>query len=64
VVLLGGEHHHHLPTVGRDLCQRFGFLIGDEPRGLANGLGKVGEDQATGCITAEREGRGCWMPRP
>jgi hypothetical protein len=38
VVLLGDEHPHDLPTVGRDLCQRFGFLIGDEA------LGKVGED--------------------
>ena len=44
VVRLGGEHPHQLPMVGRDLCQRFGFLIGDEAWGLADGLGKVGED--------------------
>ena len=43
-VLLGGEHPHHLPTAGRDLCQHLDFLLGDGPGGRADGLGEAGED--------------------
>src|SRR5215210_7605938 len=45
-VFLGGCHLDDLPPPGEDLLELPGFLVGDGPRGGADGLSEAGEDES------------------